>query len=503
MRAEVRRDTGKAGGDGMSTREVDVAIIGMGTAGMSAYHQVRKHTDRIALIEGGPFGTTCARVGCMPSKLLIAAADARHRLATLPAFGIASDGGRVDGRAVMKRVREERDRFVGFVLDTVARFDPQHVIRAHAAFEDPHTLTLSPAADGTAPLVERVRASRIIIATGSRARVPASLQAAGDRLLTSDDVFEWQDLPGSVAVFGVGTIGLELGQALHRLGVRVHLFGRGGRIAGISDPQVRAVATRLIAAELPLSLEAGDVRVERDGEGVMVHFTDPGVEPTSERFEYVLAATGRMPNIEMLALERSGLELNQDGMPSFDPQTTQLGDSHIFIAGDADADRVLLHEASDEGWLAGLQTAHYPAVFKHMRRTPLGIVFSDPQIAYAGQRHARLLADGVDFAVGEVSFENQGRSRVMLVNHGLLRVYGEKGSGLLLGAEMIGPQNEHLAHLLAWAIQARMTVADVLEMPFYHPTIEEGVRTALRGLLKALGMGAAPPPNCIDCGPGG
>ncbi|MEO6155697.1 MAG: FAD-dependent oxidoreductase, partial [Thermomonas sp.] len=99
--------------------EVDVAIIGAGTAGMGAYHEVRKKTDRIALIEGGPFGTTCARVGCMPSKLLIAPAQARHRLSALPAFGIHSDAGKVDGRAVMKRVRDERDRFVGFVKDAV------------------------------------------------------------------------------------------------------------------------------------------------------------------------------------------------------------------------------------------------------------------------------------------------------------------------------------------------------------------------------------------------
>ncbi|WP_040673451.1 dihydrolipoyl dehydrogenase [Rhodanobacter spathiphylli] len=486
----------------MSMREVDIAIIGSGTAGMSAYRQARKRTDRIALIEGGPFGTTCARVGCMPSKLLIAAAEARHRLAALSAFGIASDAGAVDGRAVMKRVRDERDRFVGFVLDAVAGFDPAHVLRAHAEFEDPHTLKLSPAMDGSAPPVERVRAGRIIIATGSRPAIPAALRAAGDRLILSDDVFDWQDLPGAVAVFGAGVIGLELGQALHRLGVRVHLFGRDGRIGAISDPVVRAEATRLIAAELPLSLDAADVRVERDGEAVVVHFTDPGGAASSERFDYLLAATGRTPNVEMLALECSGLELDARGLPVFDPQTTRAGDSHVFIAGDADADRVLLHEAADEGHLAGEQAARYPAVYRHTRRTPLGVVFSDPQIAYAGRRHAQLLADGVAFAVGEVSFEDQGRSRVMLVNHGLLRVYGEQGSGLLLGAEMIGPQNEHIAHLLAWAIQARMTVADVLQMPFYHPTIEEGLRTALRELLTALGMGAAPPLHCIDCGPG-
>lgn len=487
----------------MSLREVEIAIIGAGTAGLSAYRSARKHTDSLALIEGGPFGTTCARVGCMPSKLLIAAATARHRLGALPAFGIASDGGQVDGRAVMQRVRDERDRFVGFVLEAVADFDQRHVVRAHAEFEDPHTLRLSPATDGSAPGVQRIRAERIIIATGARPAIPPMLHAAGDRLLVSSDVFDWQDLPGSVAVFGAGVIGLELGQALHRLGVRVHLFGRGGRVAAISDPDVRAVATRVLAAELPLSLEAEVSRVERDGEQVVVTFADPGQAPVSERFDYLLAATGRVPYLDRLALHRSGLALDAKGLPSFDPQTTQLGNSHIFMAGDVDDDRVLLHEAADEGWLAGEQAARYPAVFKHTRRTPLGIVFSDPQIAYAGQRHAQLTDAGVDFAVGEVSFEDQGRSRVMLVNHGLLRVYAEKGSGLLLGAEMIGPDNEHLAHLLAWAIQARMTVAEVLEMPFYHPTIEEGLRTALRQVLKALGMGAEPPKRCIDCGPGG
>ncbi|MEO7066464.1 MAG: dihydrolipoyl dehydrogenase [Rhodanobacter sp.] len=487
----------------MSMREVEIAIIGAGTAGMSAYREVRKFTDSVALIEGGPFGTTCARVGCMPSKLLIAAAEARHQLARLPAFGISTDAGRVDGRAVMKRVRDERNRFVGFVLDAVAGFDTKHVLRAQAEFDDPHTLKLSPAFDGSVPEVERVHAARIIIATGSRPTIPDALRAAGDRLLVSDDVFEWQDLPRSVAVFGAGAIGLELGQALHRLGVRVHLFGRGGSLGGISDPDVRAQATQLLSAELPLSLDAADVRVERDDDAVVVHFTDPGRAPTSERFDYLLVATGRTPNVETLALERTGLVLDARGLPVFDPQTTQAGDSHIFIAGDADADRVLLHEAADEGHLAGEQAARYPAIYKHMRRTPLGIVFSDPQIAYAGRRFAQLVAANVDFAIGEVSFENQGRSRVLLVNHGLLRVYGERASGALLGAEMIGPQNEHLAHLLAWAIQSRVTVAEALEMPFYHPTIEEGLRTALRKLLKALGMGAVPPPRCIDCGPGG
>src|SRR5690606_13730270 len=120
-----------------------------------------------------------------------------------------------------------------------------------------------------------------------------------------------------------------------------------------------------------------------------------------------------------------------------------------------------------------------------------------------GLGHAQLTAAERHFAIGEVSFDDQGRSRVMLVDRGLLRVYDEFDSGLLLGAEMIGPHNEHLAHLLAWVIQLRRTVYEVLELPFYHPVIEEGVRTALRDLKRALGRGPKPPPNCLDCGPGG
>jgi dihydrolipoamide dehydrogenase len=350
--------------------------------------------------------------------------------------------------------------------------------------------------------IERIVAERIVIATGSRPRIPQSLAAAGDRLIVNDDVFDWQDLPGSVAVFGAGVIGVELGQALHRLGVRVRLFGRGGGIAGLSDPEVRAYAARTIRAELPVSLDAREVRLSRDGDAVVVAFIDDDGHALTERFQWVLAASGRVSNVDRLALDQTGLKLDKRGIPKFDPLTMQTSVAHIFMAGDSAADRPMLHEAADEGHLAGHNAARYPEVYRHARRTPLGVTFSDPQAAFAGQRHAQLVESKADFAVGEVSFEDQGRSRVMLVNRGLLRVYGEKGTGLLLGAEIFGPDAEHLAHLLAWAIQWRRTVSEVLELPFYHPVIEEGLRTALRYLNKALGMGPHPPLRCIDCGPG-
>lgn len=472
--------------------DVDVAIIGAGTGGMAAYREARKYTDRIALIDGGTLGTTCARVGCMPSKLLIAAAEARHRAEDVAGFGLIGGEVGVDGRAVMRRVREERDRFVGFVLEAVDGFDEAHLIRRHARFEDDRTLRLD---DG-----RRVRARAVVIATGSRPIVPAPLEVAGNRLVVNDDVFDWEDLPESVAVFGTGIIGLELGQALHRLGVRTALFGRGGSVGPLSDPAVLERGREIVSAELPVSWNA-DVEVGRDGDSVTVTRRDAHGETT--RFDYLLAATGRRANVDALGLENTSLALDERGAPRYDPLSMRCGDSAIFIAGDASADLPLLHEAADEGRLAGENAARFPEAYRRARRTPLGIAFSDPQIAVVGESHAALVARGADFETGDVAFEDQGRARVMRLNRGLLHVYGEQGSGRLLGAEMIGPAAEHLGHLLAWAIDGRLTAGEALGRPFYHPVIEEGLRTALRTLNFRLGFDANPPARCIDCGPGG
>ena len=475
----------------MNSLDVEVAVIGAGTAGLAAFRAAKSHGKSAVLIEGGPYGTTCARVGCMPSKLLIAAAEAAHGIAHAPGFGVHADNLRIDGRAVMARVRAERDRFVGFVLDGVERIPEALRLRGHARFLDADRLQVD---EHTV-----VHAERIVIATGSKPQVPAALRDANQRLVVNDDVFEWHDLPESVAVIGTGVIGLELGQALHRLGVRVAIFGRSARLAQLSDPQVTAVAARVLGGELDLRCHATMLAATDDGERVQLRYRDARGTEHTEHFRYVLAAAGRIPDVKQLGLEHTGLELDAHGVPRYDKHTMQCGASAIFIAGDANDERPLLHEAADQGRIAGDNAALFPAVRPGLRRSQLNIAFTDPQIALVGQSSAEL---GDKVACGEVSFEDQGRSRVMRQNRGLLRVYGEHGSMRFLGAEMIGPRAEHLAHLLAWAHQNAMTVPAMLEMPFYHPVIEEGVRTALRDLNEKLQRGVPEIEHCTDCTPG-
>jgi len=467
----------------MQTLDVDVAILGTGTAGLSAYRAAVAQGKRALLIEGGPYGTTCARVGCMPSKLLIAAADAAHTMEIAPGFGVHAGQRRIDGKAVMARVQRERDRFVGFVLESVEGIPEQDKLRGYARFTGPRTLQVD---DHSI-----VKATRFVIATGSTPVKLPSLAAGGAAVISSDDIFELPDLPASMAVIGTGVIGLELGQAMARLGVRVTFYARGGSIGQITDPDVLHVATRTFGAELDIRFQQRIVSVVPRAEGG-VDFTThdaAGVQQT-DAFDLILVAAGRTPNVKNIGLEHTGLMLDAAGIPLYDRCTMQCGDSHIFIAGDADDERPLLSEAADQGRIAGDNAGRFPDVRPGLRRTALTIAFTEPQIATVGESYRTLAAGRSKFALGMVSFENQGRSRVMLQNHGILRVYGEYGSGRFLGAEMLGPRAEHIGHLLAWACQARMTVDQMLEMPFYHPVIEEGLRTALRDLHTELAKGA-------------
>ena len=461
-------------------QEVDVGIIGAGTAGMAAYRGALSRTSSVLLIEGEHYGTTCARVGCMPSKLLIAAAEAAHAVEGAWRFGAHTPGAAVvDGHAVMHRVRAERDRFVGFVLDTVNGFAPENRLWGRARFVDPNTLEVRDDLGQT----QRVRARAFVIATGSRPQILPMFEGLGDRLVVNDDVFSWEALPRSVAVFGAGIVGLELGQALHRLGVRVRIFGVRKNVGPLTDPVVRDEARDVFAAELPLDVESRVLSLQRGDDGVHIRFME-GDDELEEHFQYVLSATGRVTNTDGLGLEHTGISLDKRGVPLFDRRTMQCGDSAIFIAGDANADVPLLHEASDEGRIAGENAGSWPSVSPGKRRSVLAVVFTDPQIAQIGQTWAEIKDQ--DPVIGRVSFDDQGRSRVMLVNKGRLHLYADRQTGRLLGAEMVGPRAEHLAHLLAWAHQQGLTVADMLAMPFYHPVIEEGLRTALRDAATRL-----------------
>ena len=455
------------------TREVDVAILGAGSAGLFALSQVKRETDNYVLINGGELGTTCARVGCMPSKVLIQVAEDYHRKSIFERHGI--DGAEelsIDVPASMEHVQDLRDMFVDRTLGVTEDLDEDHLIDGYAKFIDNDTVEVNG---------EQIKAKSIIIATGSTPIVPAVWQDFADDVITTDEFFELEDLPSSMAVIGLGSIGLEIGQSLHRLGINVAAVDQLDNIAKLEDGKVNDIAVATIGKEFPLWL----------GEAATLKKVDGGIQISAgnnkQVVEKVLASLGRKPNLDGLNLDVTDIKLDKNGVPLYDPLTMQVGDLPIYIAGDVNMDRPLLHEAGHEGRVAGYNAVRHgtdgPAQ-KFKRKVPLGITFCDPNIATVGTQLSEL--NESDIAIGEIQFAPVGRALIMGKNRGLLRLYVQKSDGLLLGACMCCVKAENLAHLIAWSMENGMTVFDMLKMPFYHPVIEEALQAALYNVLSQL-----------------
>jgi dihydrolipoamide dehydrogenase len=456
----------------VTEKKVEVAILGSGTAGLNATGQVGACGKSFVLINGGEPGTTCARVGCMPSKALIQVAEDYHRRTHLGRYGV--DGHSelsIDIPEAMEHVQDLRDNFVDRVLSNSTDIMGEKFIESYAHFVDPHTLELD---NG-----DRIVAQRIVIATGSRPLVPKAWAQFADGVMTTDTFFEQEDLPNSVAVVGLGVIGLELGQSLSRLGVEVTGFDMAQTIGGATDPEVSAMALEIMQRDFPIHL-GRSVEIVEEGEQLRVSNGEQSV-----LVDKVLASLGRTPNVEGLALENAGIELDLRGLPVYNPNTMQCGDSHIFIAGDVNGERPILHEAGDEGKIAGYN-ATQEEVLAFRRKVPLAINFCDPNICLVGNPYRSL--DLEQTAIGEVKLAPVGRAMIMGQNRGMIRLYADKRSGRMLGAEMITTRGENLAHLLSWAITQELSVGQLLQMPFYHPVIEEALQAALNNLYAQVEM---------------
>jgi dihydrolipoamide dehydrogenase len=464
-------------------KHAGVVIIGSGTAGLSALREVQRKTHDFVLINAGDWGTTCAARGCMPSKALIEAANAFHRRHDFAAFGLkGAEGVSADIPAVLARVRRLRDDFVKGPEAVPGQLG-KRAISGRARLLGPDRVVV----EG-----HEISARRIILAPGSRPLVPKQWARFGDRILTTDTLFEQTDLPRRIAVIGMGAIGIEMAQALSRLGVEVAGFDAVEGLAGLTDVEVTEVLRTAIVREFPLYL--GAAAELTDGNGCITVTSARG----SFSADAVLVAIGRRPNIDDIGLETLGVDLDEKGMPRVDPTTLQIGDTPVFLAGDANAFLGLLHEAADEGHIAG-RNAVTDVPKAYCRRTEMAIVFASPAVARVGKRLADLDRDTT--AIGSADFSRQGRARTAERAEGLLRIYADKHSAKLSGAEMCVPAAEHMAHLLVLAMQQALTVHDMLAMPFYHPVLEEGLRSALRDLARQVpGGGGSDLSDCPQLG---
>ncbi|HZW19733.1 FAD-dependent oxidoreductase [Noviherbaspirillum sp.] len=455
----------------MEKFKVDVAVIGAGNAGISAYHAAARLGKRAVLIDRGCGGAACSATRQVASKLLFAAAEAAHSIEEAEGVGVHAVLRHIDGRALMKRIQAECERFDAFSRDPVSEIPAADLIHGHGRFLNTHCLQA-----GERIVVE---AASVVIATGSRVAVPGALAGLNERLLTPDTLFELDTLPYSVAVIGAGPAGLALGQALHRLGVRVGIFESGSGFAALSDPVVRNVAARCVGEGMDVRRNVELLDARWDHASAILRFKDDDGQEFVERFAYVLIADRSIPDVHRLGLENTGLELDSRGVPAFTRRTLQCGDSSIFMAAGG-----ALSCGPGAGELAGGNAARYPEVQECRQGPRLDVCHTAPQIATTGTTFSNLPKQG--YAVGEAPLDIVSRNGTGRRRRGVLRVYGEIGTGLFLGAEMVGPEAGHIAQLLSWAHRNTLSIGQILDMPFHGAAMQEELRSALISLQGAM-----------------
>ena len=447
-------------------KHYEVIIIGAGSAGLSAAQTLKEHKIKYAIVEQGAGGTLCATTGCMPSKALVDAAHTYHMRKKFDSFGIeGSEKVTANIPRILQHVRNHRDYFVTEVLESMKN---EPIIHGHAHFCDTSTIEIN---------AEKYSADAIIICTGSYPHIPQPLRALENDIITTDNLFDQTELPSSIAVVGLGSSGLELAQALSRLGIKVYGLKAGNSFAGINDPLINSTIQSLLSEEFQINLESKIEPAEKTESGFSLKVKDNIIQA-----EGLLVTAGRSPNLKNLGLENTSITLNEDGIPVYDKLTMQIEGQPIYIAGDVNADRALQHEAIIEGHIAALHAIGK----KHeaLRDIKLNIVFTDPPIATVGKGQENLEIE--DFATGNTSFKYQSRAILMEENHGQIRLYANPENQTLTGGAFIAPAADHMAHFLALAISKNMTAQELLNMPFYHPVLEEGLYTALEQLAQDL-----------------
>ncbi len=462
----------------MSAEEFDVVVLGGGTAGTAAAKAAAESGARTVMFNDGELGGLCILRGCMPTKTLLHAAHLVHEARHHHTPGVGHGELDVDFDAVMGNKSAKVARFKRAKIQGIER-GGYEVVDARAAFSGRDTVK----AGGK----EYRFTKGAVIAAGSVQFVPPVDGLDQVPYWTSDTVMALETQPSSLVVVGSGAIGLELAQFFSRIGTRVTLLSRRPVFQDVDPLVVEEMAAALDAEpNFERLAEWKPLRVsERPGGGVTVDVEGPDASRTIEA-DAILVATGRKAAVEGLGLDAAGVDVkNGRVVCGADMQTSN---PNVFVAGDVTGNRLLLHVANWEGRVAGLGAAQVPGEHAVEQRLHMEVVFTDPPMAMIGMTEAQAREAGHDVVTASARASETGRAITMDVQHGALKLVADKASGEILGGQFLCPRADDIVHVISSIMFYRGTAAQMLDMPWYHPTVTEVLLSLARELEgKRLG----------------
>jgi len=456
-------------------RTHDVVVIGGGSAGYAAARTAREAGADVAIVDRGPLGGLCILRGCMPTKAILRSAEIAAAMRRAPEFGLSPVEVRADLSAIVDRKNRLVREFADYRIQQLR--DPAYTLyEAPASFLTPHRLQAGN---------DQIAAKAFIVATGSAPRtgiVPGLDHAS---CVTSDELLDLRDQPESLIVLGAGPVGLELGQFFSRIGTRVTIVQRSPYVLSHLDQDVGSALMQALEQDgLSILAEATVQRIEQAGAQPVVHMIRQGVEHTLSG-ELVLNALGRVPNIAGLNLSAAGVTVEagrvmvDGGMRTSQP--------HIFAVGDVTNLYDIVHIAIQQGELAGWNACHLreaPRQFDD--RLVTEVVFTDPQVAVAGLSEKACCDKAIPYLTASYPFADHGKAMCLGATHGFVKLIADPKTGLILGAQIVGPEAGEVIHELIAVMYYRGTVQDLLRIPHYHPTLAEIVTYPAESIIEQM-----------------
>jgi dihydrolipoamide dehydrogenase len=452
---------------GSLRQETEVAIIGAGPGGYVAALRLADLGKEVLLIEEQERpGGTCLLEGCIPSKALINAVEVAEAAKNARRFGLTFSDVKLDSAKLLRWTDGVVNGLAKGIEGLLKRRDVE-VVHGRASFVSNRSLAI--AGSG----VSGIEFKQCIIATGSRInQLPA---AYSKPVWSSADALRLPSVPERLLVVGGGYIGLEMGLVYAGLGSQVTIAEFSPRLLLGADIDLVKIMVKKVKkrfADIMVDSKVTGIEQTSAGFKVDIEYQD---ETKAYEYEQVLVAVGRRPNTDSIGLETTKVEVDAGGTIQTDSEC-RTSEPNIFAIGDVAPGPMLAHKASREGKVAAEVIAGHKAAFDN-RAIP-AVVFTDPEIAWAGLTEQEASDQGLDFTVGRFPLSALGRARTLGRSEGLVKIISDAGSGLVLGVGMVGPQASELIAEGTLALEMGATLEDLMVTIHPHPTLSEAIMEA-------------------------
>ena len=455
------------GATGKTHLDVDLAVIGGGSGGLSVASGAAQLGRSVVLFEAEKMGGDCLNYGCVPSKALIAAGKAAQAFREASQFGVENQVPKVNFDTVKAHIQGVIATIAPH--DSVERFEGLGVtvVKERARFAGPNTVE-------SATYV--VNAKRIVVATGSRASAPPIPGLADTPYLTNETIFSVPKQPTHLVIIGAGPIGIELGQAFRRLGSEVTIIDVAAPL-GRSEPEhAKALVEALESEGVVFKAPAKTKSVRKTADGIAVEFEDG----TSVGGSHLLVAAGRAPVVDGLNLEAAGVEYSKRGIET--DSNLRTSNRSVFVAGDVAAGRGGLTHAA--GYHASNIVKHFyflPPVLDNLlakaTATIPAAIYSEPELASVGLTEAEAREAGHDVKTSSADFSGNDRAIAERETHGSVKIVATK-KGKILGASIVGEGAGDLIQIIGLAMKEGVKMSGLAQTIAPYPTRGEAVKRA-------------------------